>query len=69
MWNPADIVSRVRGERAAAIAHIDLAGGFTRSAGHQLHQSARAGMADGGAVKLAFLPRNCMNHRPVLAVA
>ena len=62
------VIARIGGQRLMIIFHGHLACLLTRGAGHQLHQSARAGVTDGIHRKLAFLPGNRVDHRPVAAL-
>ena len=60
-----DVVIGIGRQRARIVRQAKLDRLLARSAGHQLHQPARTDAADRGAVELAFLPRDGVDHRPV----
>src|SRR5256885_5592394 len=55
-----------RPPRSTLFPYTTLFRSLARGSRHQLHQPARAGMADRGAVELAFLPGDGVDDRPVI---
>src|SRR5690606_23441226 len=63
-----DIVLRIFQQRGGKILDSFLARLLARRAGHELHETARPGMADAVIVELALLPGDGVDHRPVASV-